>query len=139
MPDLGSVNKVILVGYLGKDPELKTTLEEPRTAFTVLDVATKEYFGRASGKQPEVTWHKCIVWGKAAEIACEYGRKGSLIAIDGKIKKKAWQTEDGQRRKSVEIQVNNLTFLGGKIKTDEFSAENDDLGEEKEGKKIAPY
>ena len=117
MPDLGSINKVILLGYLGKDPELQTNLNTD-SKFTVLSVATKEYFGSAGGKrkEPETTWHNCIVWGKAAEIICQYGRKGTLVAIDGRIKKKSWQTKEGERRQSFEILVNNLTIIGGKLR-----------------------
>ncbi len=115
MPDLGSINKVILLGYLGKDPELQTNLNTD-SKFTVLSVATKEYFGKASGKEPETTWHKCVAWGKAAEIVCQYGKAGTLIALDGRIKKKQWQTKEGDKRRSFEILVNNLTIVGGKLR-----------------------
>jgi len=118
MPDLGSINKVILLGYLGKDPELQTNLNTD-SKFTVLDVATKEYFGRVEGKgkkEPETTWHKCVAWGKTAEIVCRYGRAGTLVALEGRIKKKAWQTKEGDKRKSFEILVTNLTIVGGKMR-----------------------
>jgi len=126
MPDLGSINKVILLGYLGKDPELQTNLNTD-SKFTVLDVATKEYFAKVSGKNPETTWHKCVAWGRTAEIVCQYGKKGTLVAIEGRIKKKSWQTkEGGDKRKSFEILVNNLTIVGGKMR--DFEDEPRDRG-----------
>jgi len=131
MPDLGSINKVILLGYLGKDPELQTNLNTD-SKFTVLDVATREYYGSAGGKtkEPEATWHKCVAWGKAAETICKYGRKGTLIAIDGRIKKKSWQTKEGYKRQSFEILVNNLTIVGGKLQDIDDESQDEESNDE---------
>lgn len=115
--DVGSINKVILLGYLGKDPKLQKNLANQQK-FTVLDIATKEYFKSMEGKRrkPETTWHKCVAWGKPAEIICRYGRAGTLLAIEGKIRRREWETRDGEKRKSSDILVQTLTICGGKLR-----------------------
>jgi single-strand DNA-binding protein len=137
MPDVGSINKVILLGYLGKDPELETNLNNSQK-FTVLSVATKEHFGKRSGKKPETTWHKCVAWGKAAEIICKYGKAGTLVAIDGRIRRSEWETRDGQKRKSSDVLVQTLTIVGGKLR--EVTEPPPDIDfEEEDDNETAPY
>ena len=115
MADVGSINKVILLGYLGKDPELQRDLNS-NSSFCVLQVATKEYYRTRDGKeQKPTTWHRCVAWGKPAEIIARYGRAGTLVALEGKIKRKQWEYE-GAKRQRVEISVDNLTIVGGKLK-----------------------
>jgi len=105
MADVGSINKVILLGYLGKDPELQRDLNSNST-FCVLQVATKEYYRTRDGKeQKPTTWHRCVAWGAAAENIARYGKAGTLVAIDGKIKRKQWESKDGAKRQRIEISV----------------------------------
>jgi len=140
MADIASVNKVIIVGRLGKDPEIQTNLNTD-SKFTVLNVATNEYYKTSTGSKTKETWHRCIVWGKAAQNICRYATKGTLVAIDGKIERSVFETKDGGRRQSFEIKVNHITIIGGKIaNVDEIPPDDeDDFKDEEEDKKDDPY
>src|SRR5574340_70845 len=108
-----SVNKVILVGRLGKDPE--TRYMTNGEAVTNATLATSESWKDKSGEKKERTeWHNLVFYRKLAEIASEYLKKGSLLYIEGKLQTRKWQTKEGQDRYSTEIIVNEMTMLGGK-------------------------
>ena len=106
-----SVNKVILVGRLGRDPETRYT--GGGQAVANFSVATDEtYKDRNGERQKRTEWHKIVVWGKQAEIAQQYLKKGSLIFIEGRIQSREWQDKEGQKRTSFEIVANNFRMLG---------------------------
>jgi single-strand DNA-binding protein len=108
-----SVNKVILVGRLGRDPETRYT--GGGQAVANFSVATDEtYKDKAGDRQKRTEWHKIVVWGKQAEIAQQYLKKGSLIFIEGRIQSREWQDKEGQKRTSFEIVANNFRMLGGR-------------------------
>ncbi len=108
-----SVNKVILVGRLGRDPETRYT--GSGQAVANFSVATDEsYKDRNGERQKRTEWHKIVVWGKQAEIAQQYLKKGSLIFIEGRIQSREWQDKEGQKRTSFEIVANNFRMLGGR-------------------------
>jgi single-strand DNA-binding protein len=108
-----SVNKVILVGRLGRDPETRFT--GGGQAVANFSVATDEtYKDRNGERQKRTEWHKIVVWGKQAEIAQQYLKKGSLIFIEGRIQSREWQDKEGQKRTSFEIVANNFRMLGGR-------------------------
>ncbi len=108
-----SVNKVILVGRLGRDPETRYT--GSGQAVANFSVATDEtYKDRNGERQKRTEWHKIVVWGKQAEIAQQYLKKGSLVFIEGRIQSRDWQDKDGQKRTSFEIVANNFRMLGGR-------------------------
>jgi single-strand DNA-binding protein len=108
-----SVNKVILVGRLGRDPETRFT--GGGQAVANFSVATDETFKDKNGeRQKRTEWHKIVVWGKQAEIAQQYLKKGSLIFIEGRIQSREWQDKEGQKRTSFEIVATNFRMLGGK-------------------------
>jgi len=108
-----SVNKVILVGRLGRDPETRYT--GGGQAVANFSVATDEtYKDRNGERQKRTEWHKIVVWGKQAEIAQQYLKKGSLIFIEGRIQSREWQDKEGQKRTSFEIVANNFRMLGGR-------------------------
>ena len=108
-----SVNKVILVGRLGRDPETRYT--GGGQAVANFSVATDETFKDKSGeRQKRTEWHKIVVWGKLAEIAQQYLKKGSLIFIEGRIQSREWQDKEGQKRTSFEIVASNFRMLGGR-------------------------
>ena len=108
-----SVNKVILVGRLGRDPETRYT--GGGQAVANFSVATDESYKDKNGeKQKRTEWHKIVVWGKQAEIAQQYLKKGSLIFIEGRIQSREWQDKEGQKRTSFEIVANNFRMLGGR-------------------------
>ncbi len=108
-----SVNKVILVGRLGRDPETRYT--GGGQAVANFSVATDESYKDKNGeRQKRTEWHKIVVWGKQAEIAQQYLKKGSLIFIEGRIQSREWQDKEGQKRTSFEIVANNFRMLGGR-------------------------
>jgi single-strand DNA-binding protein len=108
-----SVNKVILVGRLGRDPETRFT--SGGQAVANFSVATDEtYKDRNGERQKRTEWHKIVVWGKQAEIAQQYLKKGSLIFIEGRIQSREWQDKEGQKRTSFEIVATNFRMLGGR-------------------------
>ena len=108
-----SVNKVILVGRLGRDPETRFT--GGGQAVANFSVATDETYKDKNGeRQKRTEWHKIVVWGKQAEIAQQYLQKGSLIFIEGRIQSREWQDKEGQKRTSFEIVASNFRMLGGR-------------------------
>ena len=108
-----SVNRVILVGRLGRDPETRYT--GSGQAVANFSVATDEsYKDRNGERQKRTEWHKIVVWGKQAEIAQQYLKKGSLVFIEGRIQSREWQDKEGQKRTSFEIVANNFRMLGGR-------------------------
>lgn len=107
------VNKVILVGRLGRDPETRYT--GGGSAVANFSVATDEtYKDRNGERQKRTEWHKIVVWGKQAEIAQQYLKKGSLVFIEGRIQSREWQDKEGQKRTSFEIVASNFRMLGGR-------------------------
>jgi single-strand DNA-binding protein len=107
------VNKVMLVGRLGRDPETRYT--GGGQAVANFSVATDEtYKDRNGERQKRTEWHKIVVWGKQAEIAQQYLKKGSLVFIEGRIQSREWQDKEGQKRTSFEIVANSFRMLGGR-------------------------
>lgn len=116
-----SVNRVILVGNLGSDPDVRYTKQG--TAVAVLSLATNESFKTAEGEKKETTdWHAVVVWGQQAEICKQYLKKGTLILVEGKMKSRLWQDKDGQKRKTVEVLASSIKFLD-RIKKEEAGDE----------------
>src|SRR5215467_5180165 len=111
--NLSMVNKVILVGRLGRDPETRYT--GGGQAVANFSVATDEtYKDRNGERQKRTEWHRITVWGKQAEIAQQYLKKGALVYIEGRIQTREWQDKEGQKRTSFDIVANNFRMLGGK-------------------------
>jgi len=108
------VNKVILVGNLGKDPE--TRYMPSGSAVTNLTLATSESWkDKQTGEQQDRTeWHKIAMFGRLAEIAAEYLRKGSQIYIEGKLRTRKWQDKEGKDRYTTEIVADEMQMLGSK-------------------------
>jgi single-strand DNA-binding protein len=108
-----SVNKVILIGRLGKDPE--TRYMTSGEAVTNVSLATSENYKDKSGEKQERTeWHNLVFYRRLAEIAGEYLKKGSMIYVEGRIQTRKWQDKEGKDRYTTEIIVNEMTMLGGK-------------------------
>ena len=111
---MASVNKVILIGNLGKDPELRRTASG--SAVVNFSIATTEKFKGKDGQMQESTeWHSCICWGKRGEAIAQYCTKGSSIYLEGKIVTRSWE-KDGVKKYATEIIVSDFRFLGGKSK-----------------------
>lgn len=106
------LNKVMLIGYVGKDVELRyTPAGAPVANFSM---ATSERWKSKTGEKVEKTeWHKIAAFNKLAEICGEYLTKGKLVYIEGKIQTRSWEDKDGIKRYSTEIVANNMTMLGG--------------------------
>ena len=110
------VNKVILVGTLGRDPEMRYTADQK--AIANLSIATSEQWkDRNTGQQQEKTeWHRVVIFGKLAEIAGQYLKKGSQVYLEGKIQTRKWQDQSGADRYSTEIVIDingQMQMLGG--------------------------
>jgi len=110
----GSVNKVILVGNLGADPEIRSLNSGDRVAN--LRIATSETWrDKSSGERKEKTeWHRCVCFGRTAEIAQQYLAKGRQVYLEGRLQTRKWQGQDGSDRYTTEIIVENLQLLGSR-------------------------
>src|SRR5947207_15872917 len=110
---MGSVNKVILVGNLGRDAELRYTPGGAPVA--TLNIATTEVWNdKASGQKQEKTeWHRVVLWGKSAESLSEYLTKGKQIYVEGRLQTRKWQDKDGNDKYSTEIRSDRIVLLGG--------------------------
>jgi len=108
------INKAIIIGNLGRDPE--TRYSANGNAVTNVTVATNESWkDRQSGEMQERTeWHKVVFFGRLAEIAAEYLRKGSTVYIEGRLQTRKWQGQDGQDRYTTEIVASEMQMLGGR-------------------------
>jgi single-strand DNA-binding protein len=108
----GSVNKVILIGNLGKDPDVRHL--ENGAAVANFSIATSEnYKDRKTGEKVSQTeWHNIVAWRGLAEIAEKYLKKGAKVYIEGKLKTRTWQDKEGNNRYSTEVITDNLTMLG---------------------------
>jgi len=111
---MASVNKVILIGNLGKDPE--TRFAPSGDAICNITLATTETWrDKASGEKREATeWHRVVFFGKLAEIAGQYLKKGSPVYVEGSLRTRKWQDKDGQDRYTTEIRADEMKMLGGR-------------------------
>ena len=113
---MASVNKAILVGRLGADPELRYTTSG--TAVADLSVATDSVWTDAKGvRQSKTEWHKVVVWKKTAEHCKEYLAKGRQVYVEGRIETEQWQDRDGNKRYTTKIQAYTVVFLDSKGST----------------------
>jgi single-strand DNA-binding protein len=108
---MAGVNKVILVGNLGRDPEIRYTQGgQPVANFTL---ATTESFTSREGKREERTeWHRIVVWGKTAELCTQYLAKGRTVYLEGRIQTREWEDKEGQKRRTTEVVAQTVQFLG---------------------------
>jgi single-strand DNA-binding protein len=111
---MASVNKVIVVGNLGRDPE--TRYMPDGAAITNVSVATSfQWTDKASGEKKEETeWHRVVFRGKLAEVAGEYLKKGSQVYVEGRLRTRKWQDKDGQERYTTEIMATEMKMLGSR-------------------------
>ena len=107
----GSVNKVILVGHLGGDPESRFT--PGGTAVATFSIATNESRKNSDGNWEDHTeWHRCVLFGKQAEFAGEYVKKGQMVYVEGRLQTRSWEDKEGMKRYSTEVVGNAFTTLG---------------------------
>ncbi|MDQ6962694.1 MAG: single-stranded DNA-binding protein [Mariprofundaceae bacterium] len=107
------LNKAILIGNLGQDPE--TRFMQDGTCVCNISIATTERFKNREGERQDRTeWHRVVLWGKLGEIANQYLRKGSQVYIEGKIETRKWKDRDGNDKYTTEIRANEMKMLGGR-------------------------
>lgn len=108
---MAGVNKVILVGNLGRDPEVRYT--KSGQAVASFSLATSESWkGKDGNKEEKTEWHRIVAWGKLGEICGEYLNKGKQVYIEGRLQTREWDDKDGNKRSTTEIVANNMTMLG---------------------------
>ncbi|MEN9796649.1 MAG: hypothetical protein RL653_345 [Pseudomonadota bacterium] len=109
----GSVNKAIVIGNLGKDPEVRFT--PGGQAVANFSVATNESWKDKNGQAQERTeWHRIVVWGKLAELCGEYLKKGRSAYVEGRLQTREWTDKEGKKNYTTEIVANQVVFLGGR-------------------------
>jgi single-strand DNA-binding protein len=109
---MASVNKVIVLGNLGRDPELRHTAGGK--AVCTLRIATNEQWQDQSGERQERTeWHSVVVWGRQAENCNQYLKKGRTVYVEGRLQTRKWQDKDGNDRYTTEIVADRVQFIGG--------------------------
>jgi len=120
----GSLNKVLLIGNLGRDPELKAT--PGGQALARFSLATTETWKNQAGeKQSKTEWHNIVIWGKQAETAEKYLRKGASVLIEGKIQYREYTTQDGVKKVATDIRADHFTMLGTKREGDPGPSQDD--------------
>ena len=121
------LNKVMLIGHLGKDPEVQHL--DQGVTLAKFSLATSEDYKDKTGQRVKQTeWHNVVIWRKLAEVAEQYLKKGSLIYLEGKIRTRSWEDKEGNKRYSTEIVADNFTMLDKK---------SDDLAEQPEFKEAS--
>jgi single-strand DNA-binding protein len=109
---MAGVNKVILVGNLGRDPELRYT--QQGTAVANFTLATTESVPKKDGTREDRTeWHRVVVWGRTAENCSQYLAKGRSVYIEGRLQTREWENKEGQKQKTTEVVAQTVQFLGG--------------------------
>ena len=120
---MSGVNKVILVGNLGKDPEVRYL--DSGVAVANFSLATTENYKNKEGERVSQTeWHNIVLWRGLAEVAEKWLKKGSSVYIEGKIKTRKWEDKEGNTRYTTEILADNMTMLGGRPISEKTSEEN---------------
>jgi len=115
-----SFNKIIIVGHLGRDPELRYTPQG--SAVCNFSVATSDKRRDKSGEFQEVTtWFKVTLWEKKAEVASKYLTKGTQVYIEGRLRVEEWTDRDGKNRYTLEVQGTDMQFLGGSGRSDDYA------------------
>lgn len=122
---MSSVNKVIILGRLGNDPDVRCTPSGQTVAY--LSIATDESWTDKQGeRQKRTEWHRIVVWGKLGELCGQYLTKGRQVYLEGKLQTRQWEDKDGSKRFTTEIQARDITFLGGGNKSShQAPADND--------------
>lgn len=129
---MASINRVILVGNLGKDPEIRHT--EGGVAVARFPIATSESYKDKSGNKVERTeWHNIVAWRGLAEVAEKYLKKGQSIYVEGRIRSNNYQDKEGIQRYSIEIVADNMTMLGGRGEGSNGQSQNNSVQESNSG------
>jgi len=120
---MASLNRVVLIGNLTRDPEMRSTPNGTSVSNFGLAV-NRRWTNRQGERVDQVDYFNIVVWAKLAELCTDYLSKGSPVAVEGRLQSRSWETEDGQKRSKVEVVAENVQFLGrttAKEKIDDFS------------------
>jgi single-strand DNA-binding protein len=131
----GTVNKAIIIGRLGQDPEMKYT--PSGTAVANFSVATNHATKDQDGNFTDKTeWHRVVAYGRTAEVAGQYLTKGKLVFIEGRIQTRSWEDQNGQKRYMTEIVCNNMQLLGSKAESDSIPDETNHKDESQPSEEV---
>ena len=108
---MAGVNKVIIVGRLGKDPEVKT-IGNGGTVATITVATSENWVDKEGAKQERTEWHRVVAWGKLAEICGKHLSKGRQVYVEGRLQTRSWEDQQGQKKYSTEIVASTVQFLG---------------------------
>jgi single-strand DNA-binding protein len=109
---MSGINKVILVGHLGKDPEIRQL--EGGVSVASFPLATSETFNKDGKKVEQTEWHNIVLWRSLAEVAAKFLQKGKLVYIEGKLRTRSFEDKEGVKRYTTEVVAENFTMLGRK-------------------------
>lgn len=124
-----SLNKVMILGRLGQDPELKYT--PSGAAVCNFSVATTESWTDKSGQKQERTeWHRIVVWGKLGELCNQYLSKGRQAFVEGTLQTRSWEAQDGSKRYTTEINAKNVQFIGGQASAGKGDFQRNEMNQE---------
>jgi single-strand DNA-binding protein len=139
MRDINSLNKVILIGRLGQNPELRY-LPQSERAVAKFSLATNERYFNPSTNESDVRveWHRIVTWGKLAEFCEKYLNQGKQIYLEGKLRTRTWQDREGNKRSTTEIEGQNIILLGKKGEFEERSQEEPESTSTEPPKEDAP-
>ncbi|MDN5283861.1 MAG: single-stranded DNA-binding protein [Mucilaginibacter sp.] len=114
---MSGINKVILVGHLGKDPEMRTL--EGGVSVTTFPLATSETYNKDGRKVEQTEWHNIVMWRGLADMAAKFLQKGKLVYIEGKLRTRSFEDKEGIKRYTTEVVAENFTMLGRKSDFDD--------------------
>ncbi len=121
------INRVILIGRLVRDPELKYT--QNGTAVSNFSIANNRTYSVSGDKKEQVSYFNCIAWGKSGELIVQYCKKGQRIALEGRLQQRSWDDQSGNKRQVVEIVVENFQFLTAKGGSGESTEQHESVPE----------
>ena len=111
---MANLNKVMLIGRLGQDPEIRYT--QSGSAVANVTIATNDYWtDKQGGKQERTEWHSLVLWGKLADLAQSYLKKGSQVYVEGRLQTRDWEDQQGQKHYKTEVVVTTMQFLDSKM------------------------
>lgn len=125
------VNRVILVGRLGADPDLRATQTGQNVC--TLSLATSESWVKDGKREDKTEWHRVILWARQAELAAKYLKKGRMVYIEGRLQTRSWQDNQGQKRYTTEIVATTMQFLEGQGQSAQDNREYADMPSEAQG------
>ena len=125
---MANLNKVMLIGRLGQDPEIRYT--QSGSSVANVTIATNDYWtDKQGGKQERTEWHSLVLWGKLADLAQSYLKKGSQVYVEGRLQTRDWEDQQGQKHYKTEVVVTTVQFLDSKMSDSsntEYSATHSD-------------